>query len=102
MDGRTDQTGSAQKAGGLYGENRLSRQMARLLIAQDRPRSVRLERNSRGKLRKQSRVSENRQTGRSHRMGHDAANCECVLQSEYERDCFPGRYFAAAIFLRQG
>src|SRR6266849_6725572 len=34
-------------------------------------------------------------------MGHDAADGERLLQSEDERDCFPGRNFATAVLLRE-
>src|SRR5207245_9030489 len=34
-------------------------------------------------------------------MGHDAADGERLLQSEDERDCFPGRNFATAALLRE-
>ena len=46
-------------------------------------------------------LQQDRQTGRSHRMGHDAADRERLLQSEHERDRVPGRHSAAAILLRE-
>ena len=51
---------------------------------------------------KYERQMENRQAGRSHRMGHDAADGERLLQPEHERDRVPGRHPAAAVLRSEG
>src|SRR4029077_5166556 len=92
-----DQTGSAQKTRRHEREDRLPRQVARLLAAHNRQGPVRLKRHASRKLRSQSRAEENRKTCRSYRMGNDTANGERLLQFAYERDCFPGRNFATTL-----
>ena len=56
-------------------------------------RPVCFERHARREFRGNRAAEENRQTGRSKRMGHDAADGERLLQPEHERDRFPGRAF---------
>ena len=62
--------------------------------------AIRLECDPRGKVRNNPRPEQDRQTRRSHGMGHDAADGQRLLQSEQERNRVPGGNFAAAIFLR--
>ena len=93
--------GSVEETRRLHSQDRLSRQMARLLAAQDRSRPVRAQRRPRRYVRDGSAVEENRQTGRSQRMGHDAADGECLLQPEHERDRVPGGHSATALLRSQ-
>src|SRR5205814_2922637 len=46
MDGRADETGGAEKARGVSGENRLPGKVARLFDFADRSRSVRAQRDA--------------------------------------------------------
>jgi hypothetical protein len=101
MDEPTKQE-AFKKAGGDDGEDWLSRQMARLFPAQDRSRPVRAQHTAGGKFRIQPRPEKDRQTDRSHGVGHDSSNGECVLQSGEQRDRFPGRDFTTAILQSGG
>ena len=83
-------------------ENRLSRQVARLLDARYQRRFVRAATSCAPKRsRSQLRVRQARQAGRPRRMAHDAAHGERLLQPDHERNRVPRRHLAAAVFRPQ-
>ena len=74
------------------------RDYSALVIAPRRPDRRREEAE---RVRMEPRAEAHRQARRPQRMGHDAADHQCLLQSDAERDRLPGRHPAAALLRSQ-
>ena len=97
-----DEEKSARKAARRHQQNRLSRQVARLLRAENRARRCAGKFAARQRIRSQPPAAEDRQAGRPPRMGHDAAHRQRLLRSADEQHQFPGRHSAAAVLRQAG
>ena len=97
LDDDQDEAAGARQARHVRQEDRLSRQVARLLRAHHRPRRSPRQFQARERIRAPPPAREDRQAARSHRVADVAADGECVLQPADERDRVPRGHSAAAV-----
>src|SRR6267143_1488856 len=97
LDDGPDQAARAREAGQVHAEDRLPGEVARLVQAADQRERRTGQRAARRTLRIRARGRAHWPAGRSGRMGNDAANGQCVLSENAQRDRLPGRGPAAAV-----
>ena len=97
LDEPRDPEAGPGKARQVHAQDRLSRKVARLLQAGDRPRRPGRQRPPRRRVRDRPQPRQARQAGRPRRMGHDAADGQRLLQPGHERDRLPRRDPPAAV-----
>jgi hypothetical protein len=102
LDERGDQAEGAGKMGHLRAEDRLPRQVARLVGPHADAGQLLRQRAGGRQVQLRLPHRQDRQAGRPQRMGHDAADGERLLQRAAERDRVPGSNPAAAVLRRQG
>ena len=91
-----DDQGKAIPSWPIQRQDRLPRQVARLHSWSSRP-VTRSATASARRIRIEPPAGQDRQAGRPHRMGHDAADGQRLLQPVAKRDRLPGRHPAAAV-----
>ena len=103
LDERRDAPGGAAQAPTLRSEDRLPRQVARLLEPEGRTAASYVrERDGRDGVRVPPGPGEDRQARRPHRLGHDAADRQRYYNPLKNEIVFPGRHPAAAVLRRTG
>ena len=98
LDERPTKTAGARQARRVHAQDRLPRQVARLLEARGEARPVSRQLSAaRASGRRRRNWAKVGKPVDKYRVGHDAADGERVLQPELERDRLPGRHSAAAV-----
>ena len=87
--GKKTRAARARQAREVHAEDRLPREVARLLEARDRRRRPGRQRARHGRVRVQPRARQDRQADRPRRVVHDPADDQRVLQPGLQRDRVP-------------
>ena len=90
------------EAGQVQREDRLPGEVAGLLLAHRQPRRPGGQREARRRVRRPPQRQQAGQAHRPARVGHDAADGECLLQLDDERDRLPGRHPPASLLQPRG
>ncbi len=100
LDERCDEEGRGREGRDVLSEDRLSREVARLLDAHDHARRLR-DRRARGRrVRVEAGRRQDRKARGPQRLRHDAAHGQRLLQRGEERDRVSGRDLPAPLLLR--
>ena len=89
------------EAGHVPPEDRLPREVPRLLRARDQPGRPARQRAGRDGVRDRPRAAQDRLAGRPRRVVHAAPDRERLLQPRHQRDLLPGRHPAEAVLRRR-